>query len=67
MEAKLKELVKESVLEALVEYANYGVATVDEPVKDTIVTVPSDTTKTDKPKQPGRPGPLIGPSGFSLR
>lgn len=64
MEAKLKELVKEAVLEALVEYANYGVATADEPVKDTIVTAPTDTTKTDKP---GRPGPLIGPSGFSLR
>ena len=63
MEAILKNLIKEAVLEALVEYSNQGIAIADEPVKDTIVTTPTDTTKTDKP---GRPGPLIGPVGFSL-
>lgn len=62
----LKNLIKEAVLEALVEYSNQGIATADEPVKDTIVTTPTDTTKTDKPSKPGRPGPLIGPVGFSL-
>ena len=64
METMLKNLIKEAVLEVLVEYSNQGIATVDEPVKDTIVTAPTDTTKTDKPL---RPGPVIGPTGFSLR
>lgn len=63
MEAKLKELVKEAVLEALLEFSNQGLVTADEPVKDTIVTAPTDTTKKDPP---GRPGPVIGPVGFSL-
>ena len=66
MEAKLKELVKEAVLEALVEFSTPSVMSTDEPVKDTTTTVPTDTTKTDKPKKPGRPGPVIGPAGFSL-
>ena len=64
METMLKNLIKEAVLEALVEYSNQGIATADEPVKDTIVTTPTDTTKTEKPL---RPGPVIGPTGFSLR
>ena len=64
MEAALKHLIKEAGLEALEEYSNQDIATADEPVKDTIVTAPTDTTKTDKPL---RPGPVIGPTGFSLR
>lgn len=55
METKLKELIKEAVLEALAEVyaADAEVAT-------------SGTTDEDKDKKPGRPGPLIGPVGFSL-
>lgn len=55
MEAKLKELIKEAVLEALAEvYA--GDAEV----------VTYGATDKDKDKKPGRPGPIIGPAGFSL-
>jgi hypothetical protein len=63
MEAKFKGLIKEAVLEALADYSNQGVA-VASTDRDTTSTTPTDTTKV---KKPGRPGPIIGPAGFSLR
>lgn len=55
MEAKLKELIKEAVLEALTEVYATGVETAS-----------YESAENGKDKKPGRPGPVIGPVGFSL-
>jgi hypothetical protein len=62
METTLKMIIKEAILEALAEYSNYGVA-----VANDIEASLDEGKDKDKNKTPGRPGPLIGPSGFSLR
>ena len=62
MEAKLKELIKEAVLEALADYSNQGVETAA-----TYGLSEAEDKNKDKDKKPGRPGPVIGPAGFSLR
>lgn len=56
MEAKFKALVKEAVLEALAETYESEISTTSETAEGTV---------SDK-KKPGRPGPVIGPVGFSL-
>lgn len=53
----LKNIIKEAILEALVELSN-GAAT--------YATETSEKNE-DKKKEPIQPGILIGPSGFSLR
>ena len=64
MEEMIKKLIKEAVLEALMEYSNSGVAMAsegtDEPKKD------EGKEEGDGEKKPIRPKPLTGPSGFSL-
>ena len=62
MEEKLKNLVKEAVMEALAEVMNQEVAVMsaDSPKKD------SDNKEEDK-KKPIRPEPSLGVGGFSLR
>lgn len=81
MKTTLKHIIKEAILEALLEFTQGGVATVDEEFKEDDkntgggdVDNPSDGGGTDTIPDnggndtiPGRPGPLIGPVGFSLR
>lgn len=83
MQRHLKQLIKEAILEALIEFTQGVVATVDEEFKEDDkntgggdVDNPSDGGGTGSDTIPdnggndtipGRPGPLIGPVGFSLR
>ena len=63
MEEMLKKLIKEAVLEALMEYANGGVAMASEDV----VKPESGDGKEEEgegEKKPIRPKPIFGPSGF---
>lgn len=62
MEEMIKNLVKEAVLEALVEFSNYGLA-----VADANEAKGDDKPKDDEEKKPIRPKPNLGNSGFSLR
>lgn len=77
MQKHLKQLIKEAILEALVEFVQGGVSTVDEEFKeddkntgggdvDTPTeggdTIPSGGNDTI-PDRP-MPGPLLGPAGF---
>lgn len=74
---EMKEIVKEAVLEALMQFTTGGVATASE--DDPIVIEPGDGEQPtrpdggedgegddddDKKKEPLDPGPLIGPAGF---
>ena len=80
----LKQLIKEAILEALLEFTQGGVATVDEEFKEDDKN--SGGGDTDSPTEgeggsgndsipdnggndtiPGRPGPVLGPVGFSLQ
>jgi hypothetical protein len=82
MKTTLKQLIKEAILEALLEFTQGGVATVDEEFKEDDKN--SGGGDTDSPTEggggtdsipdnggndtiPGRPGPVLGPVGFSLR
>ena len=71
----MKEIVKEAVLEALMQFTTGGVATASE--DDPIVIEPGDGEQPtrpeggegegdddDKKKEPIEPDPMIGPSGF---
>ena len=73
---EMKEIVKEAVLEALMQFTTGGVATASE--DDPIVIQPGDGEQPTRPeegegegddddddkKDPPRPKPLIGPAGF---
>lgn len=72
---EMKEIVKEAVLEALMQFTTGGVATASE--DDPIVIEPGDGEQPtrpedgdddddddDKKKDPIDPQPLIGPLGF---
>lgn len=73
---EMKEIVKEAVLEALMQFTTGGVAVASE--GDPIVIEPGDGEQPtrpdggedegddddDKKKEPLDPGPLIGPAGF---
>ena len=65
MEKTLKELVKEAVLEALIEFSNGGVAaTADSGFEDGIDDGTGNGDDDDKKKDPIRPEPFIPPAGL---
>ena len=65
MEEMLKKLIKEAVLEALMEYANGGVALASE---DVVKPESGDGKEEGEgEKKPIRPKPNLGNSGFSFR
>lgn len=74
---EMKEIVKEAVLEALMQFTTGGVAVASE--DDPIIIEPGDGEQPtrpeggegegegdddDKKKEPIEPDPMIGPSGF---
>ena len=67
---EMKEIVKEAVLEALMQFTTGAVASEDGPAviepgdDEDPPKVKDDEGDDDKKKEPLDPGPLIGPAGF---